>query len=95
MVLYISVTVPADKCGFALYEYLLQNLNALSNPNNFRIRKLPMRGNAVAGKKKALLPFPPLRTGREIFTSSGSSLYEGTFSAPGFTTKFLVLPSQY
>ena len=29
----------------------------------------------VSGKEKALLPFPPLRTGREIFTSSGSSLY--------------------
>jgi len=29
----------------------------------------------VSGKEKALPPFPPLRTGREIFTSSGSSLY--------------------
>ena len=47
MVLYISVTVLADKCGFALYEYLRQNLNALSNLNNFRIKKLPMRGSTV------------------------------------------------
>jgi hypothetical protein len=31
--------------------------------------------DVVSGKEKALLPFPSLRTGREIFTSSGSSLY--------------------
>ena len=41
--------------------------------------------NTRPGKRAALLPLPPLRTGRESFPSSGSSRYKAPLSRSRFT----------
>jgi hypothetical protein len=41
--------------------------------------------NLGPGKRAALLPLPPLRTGRESFPSSGSSRYKAPLLRSRFT----------
>jgi hypothetical protein len=61
----------------------VQLKNGRDEKLNSKNKPFPVMFNPTSGKEVALLPLPPLRTGRESFPSSGSSRSKAPYYGAG------------